>query len=184
MIKKFVLISFFLLFISSCTSLENLSGRKTAKEFFTSPMLNEFGQEVETNYFKSKSTENFNMEICGTIESEDEISFEFMFSIKNRDIKIEYVKVQSVVPNDLLTFVDETQKNKNPNSSVKVFTEIIDKKDLYAWHGVVSNMPYIVYNPTYLNRYLFKFTIKPVGKPETIIYQPCFLKVLIFNSKK
>lgn len=76
--------------------------------FFNSPLLNEFGEEIVTNSYKPKSTEDFSITFCGIGIKPNSIDFEFMFAIKNTNIKIEYVKVQSIIPNGVLTFIDET----------------------------------------------------------------------------
>ncbi len=175
--KKSLFLFFLVLLISSCTSLKQTT-------FFKAPLLNEFGEKIPTNHFRPKSTEDFTIKICGIIIKPDKPDFEFMFKIKNKDIKLEYVKVQSVVPNDVLTFIDETQKNKHSNPNIKVTTKIIKEKNLYAWYGVASNVSNVIYDSEAFHKYLFKFTIKPVGKPEVIIYQPCILPVFIFNIKE
>lgn len=178
-IINLVLLFASILFFTSCSSL------MPSKEgvFFNSPLLNEFGEEISTNSYKPKSTEDFSIIFCGIGIKPNSIDFEFMFAIKNPNIKIEYVKVQSVIPNDVLTFIDETQKNGNSNPSVKVSTKIAKKENNCVWSGVVSNVPNIIFTPDLVHRYLFKFIIKPVGRAEVVIYQPCILQVAIFNKK-
>lgn len=168
-----------MVFFTNCSSL------MPSKEevFFNSPLLNEFGEEIATNSYKPKSTEDFSITFCGIGIKPNSIDFEFMFAIKNPNIKIEYVKIQSVIPNDVLTFIDETQKNGNSNPSVKVSTKITKKENNYIWSGVASNIPNIIFTPDLVHRYLFKFIIKSVGRTEVVIYQPCILQVAIFNEK-
>lgn len=181
MLKKVIVFCLTSIFLSSCMGLPL---EKEVQKFFNKPLLNELGEEIQVNDFMPKSTKDFKIVACGiTPKSLTDIEFMFAFIIKNKNMKIEYVKVQSVIPNDVLTFVDETLKNKNPNPNVKVksFRVIIDKENI--WKADVSKMPNILYSTETMERYLVKFTIKPVGKPEVIIYQPCMLPVLIYNEK-
>ncbi|WP_300453563.1 hypothetical protein [Fusobacterium sp.] len=167
---------------------------KTPKEetnsFFNTPLLTENGEEVAIDNFNPKSTKDYEIQWTGIALSHLDkntvnVDFEFGFIIKSPDKKIEYVKVQSVVPGDILTFVDESIKNGNPNPNVKVATKITNssKDETRFWFGTVSNMPNILFTPKLANKCLFKYTIKAKGEKEVIIYQPCFLQVFILNKK-
>lgn len=148
--------------------------------FLNSPLLNEYGEEVQTNSFKLKNTKDFDITVCNAIITPKAICFIFAFNIKNLNTEIEYVKIQSVIPNDQLTFIDSTQKNESSDKIVS--SEMIKNTNNNLWQGKVENMSNIMVTPGILNKYLFKFTIKSVGEPEKIIYQPCMLEVGIFNK--
>lgn len=154
---------------------------KEVDDFFNRPLLTETGEEIPVDNFKTKSTKEYKIEWAGVAATSKEISFKFSFIIKDPNIKLEYVKIQSVVPNNVLTFIDETVENFHSNPNVKVITKVKVSSDdgTKSWTGLVSNIPNVFFYPNEINKYLVKFTIKAVGKKEVIIYQPVFLPVII-----
>ncbi len=198
MIKKFLSLFMFSIFLSSCAGMDIINSyrenlyvdalkRATLSkedEFFNKPLETENGEKIEVNLFQAKSTENFKIETSGVRMFKKNLLFTFSFIIKKPNIKIESVKVQSVIPGDVLTFIDTTLENKNPNDEVKVLTEINNINNSKRWVGIVLNMPNILWTPEYMDKYLIKFTIKPVGGVEEVIYQPSMIPVSIFNPKK
>ncbi len=157
---------------------------KATEKFFNEPLLTETGKEIPVDSFKAKSTKDYSIKVCGIdFSKKNNLYFQFLFEIKDPNTKLEYVKVQSVVPNDVLTFIDETQKNGNAIPNVIVVTKNYNENNKNIWIGAVTNMPNVIFRPDVVDKYLFKFTIKAVGKPEVIIYQPCFLQVMIYNKK-
>ncbi|MDO4589302.1 MAG: hypothetical protein Q4B33_05515 [Fusobacterium sp.] len=198
MIKKIVVLSLFSLLLTSCTGIDlkdfspiatKESEEQATNDFFNTPLETETGEKVAVDQFKPKSTKDYEIQMTGIAvapKNLNDIDFEFGFVIKNPNKKIKYVKVQSVVPGDVLTFIDGTVENNNPNPNVKVNIKVKDssKDNTRFWLGTVSNMPNIFLEPQLANKYLFKYTIKAEGDEEVVIYQPCFLPVLILNRKK
>lgn len=188
--KKLLLILFSFLLLVSCGNVQKQTKDSTKKEienFFKKPLLNENGEEIAVDGFKLKTTKDFKI-IDNTINIyQNKILFTFIFEIQNPKMDLEYVKVQCVVPGNILTFIDETLKNKTTESNTfngtKIITSIENRKNRRFWVGVVKNMPNTIYRHKSVDKYLFKYTIKPKNKPEVIIYQPSFLPILCYSTK-
>lgn len=212
MIKKVVknlygfLILFLLCFLSGCSSLNEV---KTSA--LGIPFITETGETIKfpltKGSFMGQESEHFRITNFGIdFTGKDTWCWTYGFAIKDKNIEIEYVKIQNIMPymgyeiiydnKSMRTPMDKygftpyvTLKNGSSGRMIQN-TLVINGKtnENYGWYGKsYTNKRDEDFNNTFLKEkyiYLAKFTIKAKGYEPEIIYQPARLPVYVFSSQR
>lgn len=160
--------------------------------------------------FFPESSEHFEVTKVGFYynENKKEWNLVFGFDIKNKNVDLEYVKVDAIIPNQSITLVEDNESMKQPLNDLG-FTNhvevkygakaktiktkvkmIINKKEIEmkdSWYAETNPKKASIETVESYGKvrcfYLMKFTIKAKGLKEEVIYQASALPIKLPYSQ-